>query len=142
MGVLNSLRAELDLCISTCNELKDKIDLKFKKLQPPDKRDNKAASEEDYKIQMDIRRLKADHKDFLDEYKALKKKYRQEDMNLLLLKRKLLESFEDHLSRKMGRARDPDHLGRPQDMDAAEIVFMNAKERFQTIKKLKRMERN
>mgnify|MGYP001804090135 CR=1 FL=1 len=132
--MLNSLRAELDLCISTCNELKDKIDLKLKKLQPPDKRDSKAASEEDYKIQMDIRRLKADHKDFLDEYKALKKKYRQEDMNLLLVKRKLLESFEDHLSKKMGRARDPTHLGRPQDMDAAEIVFMNAKERFQTIK--------
>ena len=67
--LIKTLRAELNLCISTCNELKSKIDAKLKKIIPNEKRDSKAGTEEDYKLQMDIRRFKIEHEEFLDEYK-------------------------------------------------------------------------
>lgn len=139
--LLKDLQAELNLCISTCNELKEKIDAKLKKVVSENRKKNKAATEEDYRLQMDIRRLKTEHEEFLGEYKRLKKQFRVEDKNLLGIKRELLAAFETKIKHTTSKVHQTKNLPVLNNMDSGEIVFMNAKERFQTIKKLKRMEK-
>jgi hypothetical protein len=141
VDLLKKIRAELNLCISTCNELKEKIDLKLRLVNSNDKRSSKAGTEEEYKLQMDIKRLKTEHEEFLGEYKRLKKQFRQEDKNLLAVKRDLLSSFENQIRFRKG-PRKSDKQGKMlKNMDSGELVFLNAQEKFQTIKKLKRMEK-
>ena len=141
VDLLKKIRAELNLCISTCNELKEKIDLKLRLVNSGDKRSSKAGTEEEYKLQMDIRRLKTEHEEFLSEYKRLKKQFRQEDKNLLAIKRDLLSSFENQIRSKKGPRTSFKHEKMLKNMDSGELVFINAQEKFQTIKKLKRMEK-
>ena len=138
--MVKNMKSELNLCISACNDLKEKIDAKLKKVIPMEKRESKTGNEEEYKLQMDIRRLKAEHEEFLEEYKRLKKQYRQEDKNLLDTKRGLLKAFDQHVRAKLCNLQTQQAKRGLKNMDSAEIVFMNAKERFQTIKKLKKME--
>jgi hypothetical protein len=140
--IIKNLRSELNICISACNELKEKIDSKLKKLSPNEKRESKSGNEEDYKLQIEIKKLKIDHQEFLAEYKMLKKNYRHEEMDLLTTKRRLLDMFETYMAQKTGGINVSGNQKWLKNMDSAEIVFMNAKEKFQTIKKLKRIERN
>ena len=149
---LNIVRQELDLCISACNDLKGKIDRRletvFKRAGEGEK-ENVQNSDEDYRAQVDVKQLKKEHSEFLGNYKQLKRQYKKEERELLKLKKDLLSEFEDLVKENLGRKRlSENYLKRHMDsqrklvkMNSEELVFVKARQKFDTLKRLKKLDK-
>ena len=149
---LSKVKAELNLCISTCNDLKEKIDTKLKIVSKRGSEMEKTTnhnSEEDYRIQIDIKQMKREHVEFLTEYKLLKRQYKKEEKELLRTKQTLVRQFDTSLKENLnqiGAGNKNECSGYPaveskQKMNPEEETFVKAKQKFEMLRKLKKIEK-
>lgn len=141
---ITSIKSEIDMCISTCNDLKKNIDEKFNDLKKYDSNKNGNLSEEEYKLHNEIKNLKNEHKYFLTNYKDLKKKFKSEEKNLIKKKQNLVNNFENYLSSINYECNEINAPIKGKDLikiNAQEATFIKAKQKFETLKKIKKYEK-
>lgn len=140
--LLKRTRNELDVCIQNCNDLKEKIDnlLKMTKSTDP-KTGKKQNSEEEYNLQIRVKQFKKEHSESLKNYRELKKTFKLEEKKLLRLKKVLIREFESALRNGVGQGNAIGESEELSQMDSQEQTYVKAKQKFETLRRLKKMDR-
>lgn len=140
--LLKRTRSELDVCIQNCNDLKGKIDDLLRQAKGGESaHPKKQNSEEEYNLQIRVKQLKKEHSESLRNYRELKKIFKIEEKKLLGVKKVLIRGFETSLRGNTGRGGGLEGSQDLSQMDSQEQTYVKAKQKFETLRRLRKLDR-